>query len=178
MTIDEIFSTLLAHMRKGLMIHDQISTQFAFLNLPAYQKEHRKHLYEETRNYRRLYDFYISNYEKLVPEGLIETPNLIPSNWYNHERIDVDTNTKRTAIRNIIKSWVDWETETKTLLETSYKSLYGLGEIRAAIEIGKYIEEVSAELQGAHEKYISLESIGYDMVTIEDEQKKYNEDDD
>jgi len=35
--------------------------------------------------------------------------------------MEVDTNTKRSAVKDSMKKWVDWEKETKVLLEASYK---------------------------------------------------------
>lgn len=175
MTVEEIFSRLSAHMVKGLMIHDHFATMFNFLNLCGYRKCHEYHYFEESLNYRCLQNFYLDHFNKLIVEEKVEVPDLIPANWFKHERMDVDASTKRTAIREIYKQWVDWETETKQLYESSYKELYELGEIAAAIKISYFIEDVSAELTRAREKQLNLESHGYDMVAIIDEQKSlYN----
>ena len=48
------------------------------------------------------------------------------------------------------------------------QELYQLGEVAAAIELDKYIKEVSEELKHAEKKLIKLETIGYDLITIID----------
>ena len=177
MTVEEIFSHLAAHMIKGLMIHDQIATAYGFLNLCGYKKCHEYHYFEESYNYRCLQDFYLNTYHKLIPEEKIENPAVIPSSWYKYSKIDVDANTKRSAVRDMMKKWVDWEQDTKTFLESSYKQLYDQNEICAALKIAALLKDVSKEWQYASEKHINLETSGYDISAIIAEQqplcKKY-----
>ena len=173
MAVDEIFSKVCAHMRKGLMLHDQIATAFSFLNLYGYQKCHEYHFYEENMNYRCLQDFYLDNYHKLIPEQEMKFTNLIPQSWYKYARENVDTNTKRGAVKDLFKQWVEWEKETKTELQSYYKQLLDLGEICAAENILYFLKDVSEELRIAQEKYISLDNINYDIVSIIEEQNHY-----
>lgn len=171
MTVEEIFNKIAAHMRKGLMIHDQIASIYGFLNLCGYQKCHEYHFLEESYAYRRLIDFYSDTYHKLIMDDEIENPKLIPSSWLKYSKIDVDVNTRRNAIKDTMKQWVNWEEEAKKLWETSYKELYGLGEIYAAKIIQDFLEDIAEELISAQTKQICLESSGYDMPFILDEQK-------
>ena len=103
--------------------------------------------------------------------------SFIPSTWYKHIKEDVDINTKRSAIKDMMKIWVDWEQKTKELLSKSYKEMYELGEIYPASQILKFLQEVSKELIEAKEQQINLESHGYDLSVIITEQeslyKKY-----
>ena len=168
MTIEEIFSNISTHMAKGLLIHSQLASLYGFLNLRGYQRCHEYHYYEETHSYRRLQNFFLKYCNKLIHENNVEQPNIIPANWYKFTKMEVDTNTKRSAVKDSMKKWVDWEKETKVLLEVSYKQLYELGEINCAIKIAKCIEDVSHELADAQEKQIHLESMGYDIVYIID----------
>lgn len=172
MTVEEIFSHISSHMIKGLMIHDQIAAMFNFLNLRGYSKCHEYHYFEESFNYRRLQNYYLKHFNKLIIEEKVDNPAIIPQNWFKYERMDVDSSTKRNAIRDIFKQWVNWETETKALYASSYKELYDLGQVAAALEISYYLEDVSNELMRAREKYMDLESYGYDLVEIIDEQDK------
>jgi len=172
MTVEEIFSLLAAHMEKGIRMHNHLVTAFGFLNLCGYQKCQEYHFFEEGYNYRKFLNFYLDNYNKMIIKSPIEEINVIPSNWYKHLKKEVDTSTKRTAIRDLMEIWVDWETETKKLLENEYKELYDLGEINGAIKIMELIQDVSKELEIAHKKQINLETIGYDISLIVDEQEK------
>lgn len=177
MTVEEIFSHLSAHMIKGLMIHDQFSSVYGFLNLCGYKKCHEYHYFEESFNYRCLQDYYLEHFGKLIPEEKISNPDVIPTNWYKYHRAEVDVNTKRAAIKDMMKKWVDWEKETKQLLQQSYKELYEMGEICAALKIAELLKDVSQELKYAEEKHINLETTGYDIGAIVGEQqslcKKY-----
>lgn len=171
MTTEEIFSHLSAHMVKGLMIHDQLASAYDFLNLPGYMKCHEYHYFEESCNYRLLQNYYLEHFHKLIPEERIENPDTIPSNWYKYSRPEIDANTKRAAIKDLMKKWVDWEKDTKVLLETSYKELYELGEIGAALKIAAYIKDNSKELAHAQAKQMCLENINYDIGAILAEQE-------
>ena len=101
MTVEEIFSTLAEHMQEGLLVHQQLADIYSFLNLCGYKKCHEYHYYEESRNYRCLCNFYMEQYYKLIPpkEPKTKRKELIPSSWYKYEKIDVDANTKRTAVK-------------------------------------------------------------------------------
>ena len=173
MTVEEIFSTLAAHMQEGLLVHQQLADIYSFLNLCGYKKCHEYHYYEESRNYRCLCNFYMEQYYKLIPpkDPKTKTKELIPSSWYKYEKIDVDANTKRTAVKEMMQEWVNWEKETKKLLETSYKDLYEQEEICAAMKIAYFLEDVSKELKHAQKKQIDLDSSGYDLPSIIKEQK-------
>lgn len=179
MTLEEIFSNINKHMSKGLMIHDQIANAFSFLNLRGYRKCHEYHYYEESINYRELNNFYLKYFQKLIPTQEIENPEIIPSSWHRYMREDVDINTKRQQVRELFKKWIDWENETKTLLQSSYKELDSMGEDFAAEKIMYFLKDVSNELAIAQEKYINLKSIDYDIVSIVEEQdilyEKYKE---
>ena len=159
MAVEEIFSIISTHMAKGLRIHNELANAFGFLNLCGYRKCHEYHFFEESYNYRCLNDFYLDTYNKILIENSIEEVNVIPINWRKHFKEDVDANTKRAAIKDLTKIWVEWEKETKTLLQTKYKELYELGEICGALEVAKLIEDVSKELVIAHKAQIDLDSI-------------------
>ena len=179
MSIEEIFSKISSHAAEGVSIHNQFSILFGFLNLCGYQKSQEYHYYEESYNYRCLQNFYLTHYGKMIKEEEVEKREIIPSNWYKYEKEEVDANNKKSTIKDIMKKWIQWEQDTKKLLESSYKQLYDLGDINGAAYVCKMVEEVSEELAAAKACHINLESIGYDMVYIIDIQKdvyeEYNE---
>lgn len=78
--VGEIFANLSAHMVEGLMIHDQMSSYYAFLNLPKYAECHAERYWEESKNYMCLKDYYFKHHERLLKENPITNPKLIPSN--------------------------------------------------------------------------------------------------
>ena len=171
MTVEEIFSTLAAHMEEGITMHKEMADIFSFLNLCGYKKCQEHHYYEESKNCRCLHNFYMEQYYKLIPPKEIKHLEIIPSSWYKYEKMDVDANTKRTAVKEMMQKWVEWEKETKNLLENCYKDLYDQGEICAAMKIAWFLEDVSKELKHAQKKQIDLDSSGYDLSEIIKEQK-------
>ena len=56
-----------------------------------------------------------------------------------------------------------------------YKELVALGDIDASLEIGKYIKDVSEELEWVESKKINLGSVDYAIDCIVDEQKYYHD---
>lgn len=171
MTVEEIFSTIAAHMEEGIVMHKHMADVYSFLNLCGYKKCQEYHYYEESKNCRCLHNFYMEQYYKLIPKKEITYQEIIPSSWYKYAKIDVDVNTKRATVKEMMQKWVDWEKETKKLLETSYKDLYEQGEICAALKILYFLEDVSKELKNAQKKQIDLNSSGYDLSEIIKEQK-------
>lgn len=170
MDVSELFIELLEHLQQGINFHEQATNYFSFLTLRGYEKCQEYHYYEEIRNYRKLYNYYINNYCKLLKLSYPRYSDLIDSNLYKYTREQLDTNTIRVGARTIMRAWVKWEDDTKIFLETKYKQLVDLNEIAAALEVSKLIKDVSKELQHAKDKKIQLELTDYDIVMIQEEQ--------
>lgn len=179
MTPEEIFTKILNHMVKGLMVHEQLANYYDFLGLQGYRRCHEYHFLSESRCYRKLYHYYIKKYNKLLPEFRFENPNIIPQDWLAYYRQQVNMKTKRSAVKEGLDQWIKWEGSTCTLYEKMYKELIDLGEFAAAEEISKLIKEVEEELQTAEQYQLNKLSIDYDMTSIIEEQKslhnKYKE---
>lgn len=175
MTVEEIFTRLSAHMEKGITIHQEISNMYNFLNLCGYGKCHEYHYYDEIISYRCLQNYYFKHYNKLILKEENKQLSLIPNTWYKYTSMEVDNGTKRSSVQDLMKEWIKWETETKQLLQESYKELYELGEICSAIKIAKFLEDVDEELNTAKKKQMMLDSVSYDISFIMKEQKEYYE---
>ena len=171
MTVDEIFSVLSEHMVEGLMTHSQLSDYFGFLGLEGYQKCHKYHYFEENNNYKKLCDYFLKHYDKIVAEKPFSNPNIIPSSWYQYTRYDVNNQTRKTAIQTGFEKWVEWEQETKNLYEKHYQDLIDLNEIAAAKELEDYIIEVDEELAEANQKYLTLVANDFNISDIITEQE-------
>lgn len=178
MTVEEIFTKLATHMVEGIMIHDGMAIVYDFLALDGYRECHDYHHFAETKNYRCLYHYYMEHYHKLLNVENIPNPKIVPTSWMKYARPEVDTGTKRNAVRDMMKRWIDWEKETKTLLQTSYKELIELGEVAAAKKISCFLCDVDEELKHAEYKWIKLENLNYDLGYIMGKQehmkKKYS----
>ena len=71
--------------------------------------------------YRKIQRYYISHYNKLIPEKSRDFPNLIPATWYEISRGDVDAATRSAAVKSAMEMWVGWEKQTKKFYEQKYK---------------------------------------------------------
>ena len=175
MTLEEIFAQVAQHMVVGLMFHSQMCDFFNFLGLKGYSKCHKYHYFEENNNYKEVCDYYISHYNKLVIDQPFENPNVIPLNWYNYTRQDMDIETRRTAIKTGYERWVQWEKDTKKLYEYYYQHLVAINEFAAAFKIRDYVMDVDSELAEAEQKLLNLESIQYNISDIMNEQEELYE---
>lgn len=166
MTVEEIFNKLAAHMVEGIMIHDELSQGYDFLGFEGFSLCHNNHHIEETHGYMRLCHYYSCHYHKLINLNTIPQPNIIPPNWRKYTTMEVDTTTKREAVKTMMTKWVEWERDTKKLYQEMYKELYELNEIAAANQINCYILDVTKELTHAEKKLIKLETTNYDIGMI------------
>lgn len=98
--------------------------------------------------------------------------NVIPQNWYAHTRYEVDTNTKRTAVHDGFKKWIDYEKDTKQYLLSMAQRLEQANEREAARKLDYLIDHVEKEIEHAEEAVMSLENSGYDMNFILQQQDK------
>lgn len=172
MTREEIFTELLNHMVKGLMIHDQMANYYDFLGLEEYKDCHEKHYFKENKSYRKLYHYYIARYNRLIPDFRFDNPNIIPSSWLGYSRQDVDMKTRQQAIEDGLNKWIKWEGSTLTLYQKMYQELMALGDVAGAAEVLKLVKDVEKELQQAEQYQLYKKAMNYDMPTIVQEQQR------
>ena len=166
MTVEEIFSKLASHMVEGIMIHDDMANAYDFLGLCGFAKCHDYHHLEETKNYRCLSHYFSTHYHKLLKLEQLDQPKIIPETWHKYSTPDVDTNTKRNAVKDLMNKWVTWERDTKKLYQEMRQELCAIGEVAAALKVDCFICDVDEELVWAEKKWMKLETLGYDIGTI------------
>ena len=98
--------------------------------------------------------------------------NVIPAGWYNYTRYDVDQSTKRTAVKDGFKKWLEYEKETRQYLSQMAQRLEQMNEREAARKLDHLIEHVEKEISTAEDKMMNLESTGYDMNYILQQQNE------
>lgn len=175
MVVEEIFAKIKNHMLEGMVFHDQMARYYDFLNLKGYKRCHEYHYFDETLGYRKLCRYFMNRYQMFIPYDDMDNPQVIPEGWYRYTRQEVDTGTKKTAVKSGIEKWVKWENETKQLYQDMYKELINIGEVAAARKIVGYLESADKELKCAERKHIDLESINYDLPSIILEQESVHE---
>lgn len=175
MTVEEIFAKISAHMVKGLMVHENIANMYQFLALDGYKCCHDYHFLAETISFRKLNQFYIDSYNKLILDTKVDNPDVIPESWYKHTRFDIDSSSKRTYIKNILNIWHDWEAETHKFYCEMCENLKELKEYSAANYIKCLIRDVEDELLDIEHKQLKLMSVDYSMTFVVQRQKKLRE---
>lgn len=171
MELKEIYSSIVSHMIKGMMIHAQFADYYDFLGLQGYKRCHEYHFLQESCAYRGISRYFINHHNMLIPDERIENPNIIPESWFSHTRDDVDSATKKNAIKSGLTKWVEWERETKDLYQRMYKELMEIGEVASACKVKELVYDVDCELKKAERYWLNKEAMGYDMPTIISEQK-------
>jgi len=172
MTVEEIFSLIAEHMVEGLMTHAQLADLFNFLGLEGYQKCHEYHYYCENKNFRDITDYYLKHFNKLVAERPFKNPKIIPENWNQFNRFQVDESTRKNYIKYGFEKWVGWEKDTKTLYQEYHQALMQTGSVAAALLLEEYIKDVDDELAKAEQYLLFCSSINYDIHDIIMEQEK------
>ena len=175
MTVEEIYSQISSHMIKGMMIHENLANYYDFLGLKGYKRCHEYHFLDETCNFRKLNRYFINHHNKLIPDIDIDTPTVIPESWYRVTRFDVDSAMKKSAIRNGLTMWHNWEKETKQLYEQMYKELMAINEVASALFIKEFICCVDKELKSVERYMLNKTAIDFDLSVIIPEQKEKHE---
>lgn len=166
MTIEEIFNKLISHMKEGVQFHEEQAKTFDFLGLWGFSKCHISHCFEEKENMMQLQHYYACHYFKLIQLEVSSQPQLFPDTWYKYTTFAVDNATKKSAIKELMEKWIEWEKETKKLYQEMRQEFTNLGELDAAIQLDYYIQDVSKELSHAQKKLISLETQNYDLQIV------------
>ena len=170
MRVREIYSKIVNHQIKGLMVHEQLAEYYDFLGLAGYKRCHEYHYFNECISYRKTIRYFINHHNKLVPNIEVNNPKIIPESWYKYSRHDVDVSTKRNAIKNGIEVWKSWETETKELYQEMFNELCEIGEVASANFVNELIQDVDCELKYVERYCLNLKAIDYDMSIIIPEQ--------
>ena len=172
MDIREIYSKIVERMIQGMMFHDQMANYYDFLGLQGYKRCHEYHFMKETCAYRGVSRYFINHHNMLIPEPEFSNESVIPDSWYSHVRGDVDTGTKKNAIKTGLTKWMEWETDTKRLYEDLYKEALDAGDVASAFKIGCLVKDVDKELKSVERYYLNKEATNYDIGGIIAEQKK------
>ena len=112
MGIEEIYALVSQRMLQGSMLHEQLANYYEFLGLEGYKCCHEYHLREEFRKYREFICYAITQTSRLVPKQSVDSltfNDIIPNNWYNFTRAEMDINTKRSSVKNAVEKWLHWE---------------------------------------------------------------------
>lgn len=180
MGTQDIYKNIANKLLQGIMIHQELITYYDFLALQGYKTCQKYHYLEQVRRYEDFNSFYMEHANRLIPKHFnndISSTSIIPDNWYEHTRYDVNPETKKNAIKNGFEKWLSWQENIKKFLEQTYLELINSTEISAALKIQEYICDVDEELKHIQKQYLKLEAINFDLSVIVEKQwylkKKY-----
>ena len=180
MPFEEICKLIAQRLLQGCMNHEQFANYYQFLGLEGYKLFHEYHFFEQMFGYREFITYYIQHQDKLIPDyssDSLTSFTILPSNWYDYKREDMDVNTRRTAVKSGLEKYVIWEEETKKFLEDMYTQSVQQGYVSIAIQIKKYICSVEDEIEKAKQARLEIKATEYDLPTIVSKQqhliKKY-----
>lgn len=170
MTVDEVFTVLASHMIKGMMVHEQLMNTYLFLGLNGYAKCHEYHYISETKGYIRLSNYKLEHYGSLIKQGPFEIPEIIPESWFGFTRSAVDSETRHKAMVAALEEWIKWERQTRELYVVAFEELMQQNQVATAEFVKSYILDVEDELVYATNEKIHKSSMGYDIVSVVEEQ--------
>ena len=77
MQTNEIFGQVSNRMIEGLMTHSQLADYFGFIGLEGFQHCHLYHFFEENCNYKKIAQYYLKHYSKILIEKPFKNHNII-----------------------------------------------------------------------------------------------------
>lgn len=166
MGVNEIFSEISKTQVQGMMLHNDMADYYDFLDLHGFKRMHEYHFLKEAAAMRGVHRYFINHYNMLMDEPALQAEYHIPKTWHGKVRQNVDGSAKKTAIKNSIEKWADWERHVKTFYEEKYSELCSMNEIAAAMKVKSLIADVDQELKGVDRLHIELASIEYDLPYI------------
>ncbi len=171
----EVFKELDGRMLKGIMLHAQLTDYFDFLNLHGFKRWQEYRFFDETAELRGLHRYAINHCNKLIGESTIENPRMIPQDWGNYTRLQVDSATRKAAVKEAFSKWYEWEKSTKEFYESKFKTLTDNNKIADADKVNCLVCAVDQELKVLTRKMLEYKAVDYDMSYIMYQQPELHE---
>lgn len=171
----EIYAEVDKHMTTALMFHSGMSDYFNFIGLHGFKRIHELQYYEESIGKRKLHKKVLDIHNKLIPIKGHEKPEVIPKEWYNHTRMDIDDSVLTKFVRSAMKQYKEWEEETKKLYEAVCCVLWEKGLVVDYNLMMCYLEDVQHELKKIYRLCEELNGTGYDLLYIVEIQKQIHD---
>ncbi len=171
MPIEEICKLIAQRLLQGCMNHQQFTNYYDFLGLEGYKLCHEYHFFEQLHSYRQFISYYIKFYDKLThsfpSESLTSSSfSIVPENWYNYTRMDVQVATRRNAVKSGLEKYVRWEEQTLNFFQDMYLQTTQQGFIDIALHIKQFILSVEDQIKKAKKELLEIKSTDYDLPTI------------
>lgn len=170
MTAAEIFSKINSTQLTGVMFHNDMISYFEFLSLKGFSMIQKYQYFSENVEMQNVSNYFMRHYNTFIPNSDVKQLNVIPNDWKNYVRFDVDKNTREKSVKRAFDEWRKWEHNAKKVYEKAYVDLISIEEISAANFVLDLVMDVNGEIARIEDMILELQSVSYDSVAIRDMQ--------
>lgn len=167
----DLYAEVVKRMNTALLFHSSLSDYFNFLGLHGFKRIHEYQYFCESIEKRKLQRKVLDVHNKIVPMVGHEKPEVIPVDWYKHTRMDIDDNVIAKYVRQAMKTYKEWEEESKCIYECIACIFLNRGELIDYEIMMCYAEDVQEELKKIYRLCEELNGVGYDTLYIMEIQK-------
>lgn len=150
-TCYDIFKEINDRQITALMFHDQMADLFWFMHLRGFAEMHEHQFLCESKGHRMTKKHYLKEHNKLLPDGELKDPDVLPDDWLKYTREDVTNQVRAQHIEKALMMYKQWEKETKALYEHAVSELVAMGNICDAKFVYCLVADVSEELKNLEE---------------------------
>lgn len=175
MSCEDLFRSIRERQIVALMFHDQSADLFDFLGLKGFKRMHEFQYLAESLEHRRLSRYYINHHNKLLFEGPLDNPQVVPMDWSKYTRFEVTIPVRKQSVERSFEDYYGWEYETREFLCQCSKRLLELGRIADFDMVNSLLLDVDMELKYLSRMIITLKSISYDPIQVEAMQQELHE---
>lgn len=171
----DIYTTVNARQVTALMFHDEMADLFDFLGLRGFKRMHEYQYFAESAEHRATKRYYVNHHGMLLCESHIESIDVVPSDWYQYNRMDVTCAVRRQAVQKAMEQYREWESGTKALYSKCACYLMNWGKVADFNKINDLLCDVDMELKYLERLILELKSVDYDDAYIGVMQDKLHE---
>ena len=166
----ELLSQVNNRYHMAILFHREQADLFWYLSLPGFAMMHEYQLAAESFIQRKIKRFIISTYNRVSPDDIPKTANIITPLIKGKSRKETNSSERWTAIKESFKAYETWEDATLREYERIAKQLSERGEIASYRFVSKVVEDVHTELSYISDLLLAYNSMDYDMPQIVSDQ--------
>ena len=164
-TIQDMYSKVITMQAKNIMNHSNLVCVFSFLNLRGYKAWQEHQLYEEMEENLSLKKYMINHQHRLFKEENTFTNELVPSEIYRMDRMNVSRNDKQCLVRCLFEKWKKWEEETKEAYAACVEWCVD-SQLADSEKFKDLMRGVDKELKEIETHIIKLKDLDYNLLEI------------
>ena len=172
---ESIFKDIVSRQTEALMFHNRMADMYDFLGLMGFKRMHEYQYFAESAGARGTRRYFINHHNKLVMEGAVTEPKVIPAEWVKYTRFDVTPQVRKQAVERSFEEYNDWESDTKQLYEGYAKQLFEAGFIADYNKVMDLVKDVDQELKYLDRMLIKLRSVSFDAIYVASIQDELHE---